>query len=353
MSVTRGIYLALSLLLLCCPLDAANMNTCASLGLLSGGNPTEFMWTEYSGNSPQTSSITWSSNGTRLTSYTSTVSCTDEVDTLLIRSNGIPAHNIGKFPMTTMTTGALGRNGQPRIDNPNSLTAQTYNWRIPKMPTKKTNTPQSVITDFSALQMGPIGFALNGVPFFNPYNAQRLDAVSRNSSGFEVMGLCHGHPTDRGAYHYHFQTPTDGCLFGENGAQIVYNSSERSPKIGYAFDGIPIYGPLTSGGVRPTDLDACNGRDDAELNMYVYHITEFTEPYIIGCYRYVAATTGGQPPMRSTDSPMATGDAGRSTQGVQATGPGANPTAGAQGNSVLHFCVLSMIIVLSTLFIAM
>jgi hypothetical protein len=313
-------------ILFCESAFAANVNTCADLGLLSGGHPTEFMWTNYSGNSPQTSSITWAKNGTVNTSFTSRITCTEDGDDLVIESSGIPAHNIGKFPMTTSTTGRTRRDGQPQNDNPNTISVQTYRWRIPKVPTKKSSVPQSVLADQSALPYGPIGFALNGVPFFNPFNAQGLDAVSRNSNGFEVMDLCHGHPTEMGAYHHHFQMPTDGCLFGENGAQIPYNASERSPKIGYAFDGIPIYGPRTAGGVMPNDLDACSGRDDAELGMYVYHITELTAPYIIGCYRYRENTNrmrppgslpvgSGAPPIRTGTPPVRTG----------------TPTAGAQG----------------------
>ena len=272
--------------LFCSSGHAANINTCANLGLLTGGHPTEFTWTDSSGNSPQTSMITWAKSGTVNTALTSRVTCTEDGNDLVIESSGIPAHNVGKFPMTTSTTGRTGRNGQPQYDNPNTIGAQTYSWRIPKVPTKKSDVPMSILLDQDALQLGPIGFALNGVPFFNPFNAERLDAVSRASNGFEVMDLCHGHPTERGAYHHHFQAPTDGCLFGENGAQIPYNASERSPKIGYAFDGIPIYGPRTAGGVKPDDLDACNGRNDSELGMYVYHITELTAPYIIGCYSY-------------------------------------------------------------------
>jgi hypothetical protein len=150
---------------------------------------------------------------------------------------------------------------------------------------KKTVMPLSIVSDNRALPMGPVAFALNGVPFFNLYNNKREDAVSRNSSGFEVMDLCHGHPNERGGYHYHFQKETDGCLFGVSGAQINVTGG-RSPKIGYAFDGIAIYGPIGEGGQVPTDLDACNGRYDTELKQYIYHTTDFKMPYVIGCYRY-------------------------------------------------------------------
>ena len=41
--------------------------------------------------------------------------------------------------------------------------AQNYAWKIPKTPVKKTVAPTSnIMTNFRALQQGPIGFALNG-----------------------------------------------------------------------------------------------------------------------------------------------------------------------------------------------
>jgi hypothetical protein len=266
--------------------------SCADLGLISGGHPTVFEVKSSSGNSPQTSHITWETTGTVRTTLTSSVSCKVDGDSLVISSTGIPAHNVGDFPMHTSTTGE----GHP--DNPNAIQQQAHIWAIPVNPVKKAGKPASIINDFSALPMGPIGFALNGVPFFNLYNKFRLDAVSRNSSGYEVMDLCHGHPDRRGVYHYHYQIQSDGCLFGVSGAQINVTVGKRSPKIGYALDGIPIYGPVGEGDKVPTDLDECNGRFDTELNQYIYHTTDRTIPYVIGCYRY-------KPLQRTVCSPVA------------------------------------------------
>ena len=54
--------------------------------------------------------------------------------------------------------------------------------------------------------------------------------------------------------------------------------------LGFALDGYPIYGPLTSGGhvLTTADLDTCHGqtRDGA----YEYRIT-YDFPYVLGCYR--------------------------------------------------------------------
>ena len=261
--------------------------TCSDLGLISGGHPIVVSIKWFSGNSPQTSNIVWETTGTVNTALTSSVSCKEDGQNLVISSAGIPAHKVGNFPMRSSTTGR----GHP--DNPNTIQQQPHSWTIPKNPTKKTVMPLSIVDDNYALSMGPIGFALNGVPFFNLYNNQRQDAVSRNSSGFEVMDICHGHPDQRGAYHYHYQQQTDGCLFGVSGAQINVTTGSRSPKIGYAFDGIAIYGPIGEGGRVPTDLDACNGRYDTELKEYIYHTTDFRIPYVIGCYRYQPIASTG------------------------------------------------------------
>ena len=53
--------------------------------------------------------------------------------------------------------------------NPNTASDQNYNHQIPK---------QGVIAaKRTCLPMGIIGFAINGVAFFNPYTAQGYDAV--------------------------------------------------------------------------------------------------------------------------------------------------------------------------------
>ncbi|XP_062503389.1 uncharacterized protein LOC134180282 isoform X2 [Corticium candelabrum] len=271
---------------------SSSTTTCSDLGLMSGGHPTVVTAKSHSGDSPQTSNIVWDKDGTLDTTLTSSVSCTEDGDNLVISSAGIPAHRVGKFPMQFDTIGS----GHP--NNPNTIQQQSYSWTIPRNPTKKASIPASVVDDFSALPMGPIGFALNGVPFFNLYNNMHEDAVNTNSSGYEVMDLCHGHPDQRGAYHYHYQRQTNGCLFGVSGAQINATTGKRSPKLGYAFDGIPVYGPIGEGDKRPTDLDACNGRYDTELQQYVYHTTKFKSPYIIGCYRYKPITSTVCRPLR-------------------------------------------------------
>merc|ERR1712098_524714 len=106
------------------------------------------------------------------------VSCTerpaahrDERDSLVITSHGVPNHNVGVFPMT---------------GNAHQIQAQSYTWRIPRVPALKASPPTSVVAQKSALPQGPIGFALNGVPFYNPYISNGKDAVLATSAGYEV-----------------------------------------------------------------------------------------------------------------------------------------------------------------------
>ena len=179
------------------------------------------------------------------------VKVTETETHFIIESTGIPDHETGDFP---------------NRDNPNRILKQDYRFRIPKTPKKAEKTTK--------LPMGPIGVAVNGVPFYNPYNREGNDAVDGPFA--EVFDSCCGHPDQLGRYHYH-QYPT--CLK----SPFEDPEEEHSPLIGYAFDGFPIYGPNDVDGKPPTDLDECNGHFD-EQRGYHYHVTEKL-PYILGAYR--------------------------------------------------------------------
>eukprot|EP00117_Sycon_ciliatum_P027920 scpid58879/ scgid22569/ len=272
-----GPIIAFSILLCMCTVTGTWSLTCNDLDLIcSGTQPREVPWTVVSANIPSFdgSAYNWNYAGATTLPLTSSISCEDRSDHLLITSAGIPsnASYVGKFPFRTDTTGS------GHGDNPNTMAVQTYEWKIPKTPVIKATAPPQATGSNGELQYGPIAFALDGVPFFNPFNNQRQDAVDPTSGGYEVMDLCFGHPTMTGAYHHHYILPRDGCLFQDTPGQ-------HSPKIGYAFDGIPIYGPQSDNGLAPTDLDVCNGRTHPTLG-YIYHTTNNTYPYTFGCYRY-------------------------------------------------------------------
>lgn len=171
----------------------------------------------------------------------------------LVLSDGLPDHPTGEFP---------------NPHNPNTIKKQNYRFVIPRQP-QQAERP-------TPLPMGPIGVAINGVPFYNPYTREGNDAVDGPFA--EVFDSCCGHPDQMGRYHYH-QYPV--CVK----SPFKEAPGEHSPIIGYAFDGFAIYGPHDEGGKPPTDLDECNGHSDSQRG-YHYHVTS-KFPYILGAYRGV------------------------------------------------------------------
>ncbi len=168
----------------------------------------------------------------------------------VVVSDGIPNHKTDNFP---------------NADNPNRILKQNYRFKIPRDP-KFADKPMP--TPF-----GPIGVAINGIPFYNQYTGDGRDAVR-----FEVFDSCCGHPDQRGRYHYH-QYPV--CVK----SPFKDEAGKHSPLIGFMFDGFAIYGPNGEDGKPPKDLDECNGHTDKERG-YHYHVTE-KYPYLIGAYKGV------------------------------------------------------------------
>lgn len=169
-------------------------------------------------------------------------------DWMVVESDCLPNHPTGNFPNPT---------------NPNRIRAIQLKYWIPMHPKKAANT--------SRTPFGPIGIAINGIPFFNQYNAEGGDAVR-----LETFDSCCGHPNQDGMYHYQ-QYPT--CIK----SPFKDPQGKHSPIIGYMFDGYPIYGPNGEDGKPPTDLDSSNGHEDP-IRGYHYHVTK-GYPYLIGSYR--------------------------------------------------------------------
>lgn len=136
----------------------------------------------------------------------------------VIKSNGIPNHATGAFP---------------NEGNPNTISEQTYDYRVPKDPQLTgSSTP---------LGMNVFGVAINGVPF-DPGAAEWWQNNPRSGWQYEAMYLGarlgldenNAHVQPNGAYHYH-GIPT-GLLqrLAAQGKPVL---------LGYAADGFPIYGP--------------------------------------------------------------------------------------------------------------
>ena len=183
---------------------------------------------------------------------------------LVIKSQGYPNHPTAIFPNS---------------GNPNSIAVQDFTFRLPLEP-RKSDT-------ITRLPMGPVGMALNGVVFFNPFEQGGMNAVEGYSEVW--LDACCGHPQQTGIYHYHKYPVCVKSPFTDDGKQ-------HSPIIGFAWDGFPIHGPYEADGVMAHErdklaspglaLDACNGHADPNRG-YHYHATPGRFPYILGGYRGV------------------------------------------------------------------
>jgi hypothetical protein len=195
---------------------------------------------------------------------------------LVIRARNIPNHPTAAFP--------------ERYCNPSYIQEHDYTYHIPLNP---EHNPKAVAMDVRnvnrALPMGAIGVAINGVVFYNPFDADMQDAS-------DIMDRCCGHPSPDNRYHYH-KYPV--CVK----SPFVDEGDDHSPLIGWAFDGYPIYGPYEAKGVMAKDgkinpLNEFNGHFD-EVRGWHYHVTPGKFPYVIGGYWGVVDRRnfpGGRPP---------------------------------------------------------
>jgi len=178
---------------------------------------------------------------------------------MIVHTRNLPNHPTALFPN--------------RLTNPNSIQEGDHTYYIPVEPVRNLKAVAMDKTNSNkALPMGTIGFAINGVCFFNPFDAGQMEAVS-------IMDRCCGHPSPTNQYHYHKYPVCVKSPFADDG-------EGHSPLIGFAFDGFPIYGPYVAKGVMAKDvkenpLDDFNMRNDDERGWH-YHVTPGKYPYIIG-----------------------------------------------------------------------
>ena len=198
-------------------------------------------------------------------------------DFLVIESQGYPNHPTASFPNS---------------GNPNSILVQDFTFRLPLEPRRGA--------EITRLPMGPIGTALNGVVFFNPFEQGGMNAVDGYSEVW--LDSCCGHPQQTGVYHYHKYPTCVKSPFPDDG-------SRHSTVIGFAFDGFPVHGPYESDGVMAKDLeggqalDDCNGHADPDRG-YHYHVTPGRFPYIIGGYRGVPEPSNNRGLRRAGTGPI-------------------------------------------------
>jgi hypothetical protein len=222
-------------------------------------------------------------------------------DALVVHSHGIPNHPTGRFP-------ELG------FGNPNYITEQDETFYLPVNP--RVN-PNHRVTDANnpnrALPMGPIGIAVNGVVFFNPFDMGSQDATN-------MMDRCCGHPNQDGQYHYHKYPICVNSPWSDQG-------TGHSALIGFAFDGLPVYGPYERAGVMAKDvtgpgaLNAFNACYDAQRGWH-YHVTPGQFPYLIGGFwAYEDSRDNQRPPRRGGFGQGGSGGPGGRMPGPPPWGP--------------------------------
>lgn len=184
-------------------------------------------------------------------------------DMVYVYATGVPNHKSPYFIDTQWEKEKYVDNTSRGFHlNPNRIETQDYEFRIPLHP-KESRVKR-------ATNMGPMGIAINGVPFFNQYAAGGA-ALTREIRSFDQYN---GHPTARGNYHYHIE-PT--YLTDEYGSEAF---------LGLLLDGFPVYGPMEKGTAVDGDtLDEYHGHfgvtADFPNGIYHYHITP-DAPYING-----------------------------------------------------------------------
>lgn len=165
------------------------------------------------------------------------VSITIEGQYRVVRSNGLPDHEVGEFP---------------NQENPNALRAQNNEIRLPLLPR---------LSDELTDARPEFGIALNGVIFdsgtgefwspdggraFGGGSAWNYDALGGGAPFGLDQNNAHVQPT--GKYHYH-GVPTglvDELLQSEESEHHHDHDSDHDHmiQIGWAFDGFPIYAPF-------------------------------------------------------------------------------------------------------------
>ena len=297
------------------PNSSAIGTTCAEAGFTSRTLASLYSWAQNEYNNAYIWAPADLDNDTAADVLVPSVVCEETSPFVLtIYSNGLPDHPVGAFPLNEDTR----RGGSE--DNPNELVAQSHRFKIPRFPNVTKTNPRSILEDTLTkdLPPGPIGVALNGVPFFSYVDSNGDDTVDPDSIGFHhLTDLCNGaslselspDPSKRFINFYAYKSDPV-CLYEDSASPYVFNNlsvpqlttgklhpfvfredfanpqiGQRSPKLGYAMDGFPIFGPFGENGTLPTDLDRCNGRYDSELGHYVYHTTPHRPPYIIGCLK--------------------------------------------------------------------
>jgi len=186
---------------------------------------------------------------------------------ITIKTKDLPDHKSVYYPTTNALYESFSGTtfgGNTFNKNPNNIIEQSGTFKIPLNP--------AVNAAHSATPLGPIGIALNGVPFFNQY-AGPSQPLTNEVTSFDKYW---GHPQQSGMYHYHVEP-----------LYLTTVISTKSGLLGFLLDGFPVYGPQEEDAtlVTNTMLDVYHGHTHATVDfpkgIYHYHFTS-DAPYLNG-----------------------------------------------------------------------
>ncbi|UQD54872.1 YHYH protein [Flavobacterium sp. K5-23] len=199
---------------------------------------------------------------------------------ITIKSNGTPDHKSPYYATSNALYEAYSGTtftGVTFMKNPNIITTQSFTFKIPLNP--------SVTASHTPTGLGPIGVAINGVPFYNQYAGPNNQELTGEIASFDKY---YGHPQQSGQYHYHVEP-----------IYLTTIKSTKSGLMGFLLDGFPVYGPQDENGTTVTSnaLDAYHGHTHATIDYpngtYHYHFTS-DSPYLNGNGYYGSAGTVSQ-----------------------------------------------------------
>jgi hypothetical protein len=188
-------------------------------------------------------------------------------DFIVIKTNNVPDHQSPYFLNTEWESTMWVNDTRAGFSQaPGSkIASTTTTFRIPKNPAEAST--------HTSLSAAVIGVAINGVSFFNQYQAQN-QLITTSSGEYHSFDLYGGHPTPTNQYHYHIEPYYLTATKGDDAL------------LGFMLDGFPIYGALENGNILTSaDLDVYHGHfgvtEDYPDGIYHYHITSDI-PYING-----------------------------------------------------------------------
>ncbi len=194
-----------------------------------------------------------------------------------IKTNDQPDHKSAYYPTTHALYEAFSGatfSGVNFVINPNRIATQSMTFKIPANPT--------MASTHAATPLGPIGIAINGVPFFNQYAGPNQPLTNEITSFDQYWG----HPQQTGMYHYHVEPK-----------YLTTIKASKSALMGFLLDGFPVYGPWEENNSVATGLDVYHGHTHVTLDypggIYHYHFSD-ASPYLNGNGYWGTPGTVGQ-----------------------------------------------------------